>query len=138
MPGVVVLIFYAIPLIIFNQNWWFWSEYVQKKNKVAHSALAGVNNNKLQRTFRLLNLQKKEEDVLDIPKKTKQQHKKIYRLMEYYHGRHFFSHFVPQFVCMIQRQKCYNCHVYSKIIRKPRTHKVLGKEPTQDQCRDLH
>ena len=39
--------------------------------------------------------------------------------MEYYHGRHFFSHFVPQFVCMIQRQKCYNCHVYSKIIRKP-------------------
>ena len=76
MPGVVVLIFYAIPLIIFNQNWWFWSEYVQKKNKVAHSALAGVNNNKLQRTFRQLNLQKKEEDILDIPKKQNNNTKK--------------------------------------------------------------
>ena len=137
MPVVVLLIFYAIPLIIFNQNWRFWSEYVQKKYQVAHSARAGVNNNKLQRTFRLLNLQKRKR-IYQIFPKNKTTTQKIYRLMEYYHGRHFFSHFVPQFVCMIQRQKCYNCHVYSKIIRKPRTHKVLGKEPTQHQCRDLH
>ena len=137
MPGVVVLIFYAIPLIIFNQNWWFWSEYVQKKIRQLIqlwlvSIIISYRGHLDYLTY------KKGRGYTRYSQKTKQQHKKIYRLMEYYHGRHFFSHFVPQFVCMIQRQKCYNCHVYSKIIRKPRTHKVLGKEPTQHQCRDLH